>query len=226
QGGVAVQLPAVAVSDPDDSVLAWRWSVASVTAGSGAGRHASAGGGASASPFELVNATSADGGAWLRVFVPGSYVAEFVATDGCSRVSASVVVNVLCPAPRRSPVAAAAALGRGAVSPHIPGSWVNLRGAFDFEAFLQAEAAPWQSGLAGQGNASLLDRVNAASAAGVDPGAALEPQAAAALAPLLDAVTFRWSVLPVPPVVDAGGPYIGSPNRNVTLGRVTLRVPG
>ncbi len=226
QGGVAVQLPAVAVSDPDDSVLAWRWSVASVTAGSGAGRHASAGGGASASPFELVNATSADGGAWLRVFVPGSYVAEFVATDGCSRVAASVVVNVLCPAPRRSPVAAAAALGRGAVSPHIPGSWVNLRGAFDFEAFLQAEAAPWQSGLAGQGNASLLDRVNAASAAGVDPGAALEPQAAAALAPLLDAVSFRWSVLPVPPVVDAGGPYIGSPNRNVTLGRVTLRVPG
>ncbi|KAA0169505.1 hypothetical protein FNF27_06930 [Cafeteria roenbergensis] len=226
QGGVAVQLPAVAVSDPDDSVLAWRWSVASVTAGSGAGRHASAGGGASASPFELVNATSAAGGAWLRVFIPGSYVAEFVATDGCSRVAASVVVNVLCPAPRRSPVAAAAALGRGAVSPHIPGSWVNLRGAFDFEAFLQAEAAPWQSGLAGQGNASLLDRVNAASAAGVDPGAALEPQAAAALAPLLDAVTFRWSVLPVPPVVDAGGPYIGSPNRNVTLGRVTLRVPG
>ncbi|KAA0157366.1 hypothetical protein FNF28_06540 [Cafeteria roenbergensis] len=226
QGGVAVQLPAVAVSDPDDSVLAWRWSVASVTAGSGAGRHASAGGGASASPFELVNATSADGGAWLRVFVPGSYLAEFVATDGCSRVAASVVVNVLCPAPRRSPVAAAAALGRGAVSPHIPGSWVNLRGAFDFEAFLQAEAAPWQSGLAGQGNASLLDRVNAASAAGVDPGAALEPQAAAALAPLLDAVSFRWSVLPVPPVVDAGGPYIGSPNRNVTLGRVTLRVPG
>jgi len=206
-GGVTVSLPAANVSDPDArDLVAWRWVLVSST---------SAGAAASGPSSALSAATvvPANGTATLRVTQPGSFTLQVVATDGCTRIAAPVVVNVLCPTPASNPLVASAASGRSAVVRHVPGTWLGVRGAFDYSALLAA--APASDG------SSLASRL--AAARQLNASLPLQAQAEAALAPLTGAVSFRWSVATLPPSLDGGGEYVVLPAGSVVLDRVTLR---
>jgi hypothetical protein len=245
-GGMEVSLGTAVVSDADDTVLVWQWHIVSaLVSPDGVWGSVSSPSPAGASiPLPAVTQPTSLTQAKFFAQVPGSYVARLTVTDGCTSTSRDVVVNVLCPAPRRNPLTAAAAPGflanRGSLAPsdplasgplmsrmrHAPGAWVDLVGSFDYASLLDSVASPWQASLSASGGnatlAAILSSAKTLDASGNPSVAQLDSAAASVLAPLLDRVAFSWSITPAVPVLDAGNLYTSVPGVNVSINRVRL----